>query len=148
MLITLSWFPSYRRYRVASKTDPKSELSDQQWTLIARLFPWTDPTRRGGRPVVPPRPCLDRILWILRTGAQWKDLPRCFPSPATCWRRLRDWTKAGLFQKAWALGLRTLDGQGKIDWSEAIADGTFAKAKKGAKASETPSAARARRSWP
>lgn len=134
MLITLSWFPSYRRYRVASKTDPKSELSDRQWMLTAKLFPWTAPTRRGGRPMVPPRPCLEGILWILRTGARWKDLPRCFPSPATCWRRLRDWTKAGIFQQAWALGLRTLDGQGKIDWSEAIADGTFAKAKKGAKA--------------
>ena len=84
--------------------------------------------------MVSPRPCLEGILWILRTGARWKDLPRCFPSPATCWRRFRDWTKAGLFPKAWALGLRTLDGQGKIDWSEAIADGTFVKAKKGAKA--------------
>ena len=67
MLITLSWFPSYRRYRVASKTDPKSELSDQQWTLIATLFPGTSPPRRGGRPMVPPRPYLEGIL---RTGAR------------------------------------------------------------------------------
>lgn len=97
MLITLSWFPSYGRYRVASKTNPKSELSDQQWMLIAKFFPWTAPTRRGGRPMVPPRPCQEGILSILRTGARWKDRPRCFPSPATCWRRLRDWTKAGIF---------------------------------------------------
>lgn len=98
--------------------------------------------------MVPPRPCLEGILWILRTEARWKDLPRCFPSPATCWLRLRDWTKAGLFQKAWALGLRALDGQGKNDWPEAIADGSFAMTKKGVPTWERPSAARPPSSWP
>ena len=45
------------------------ELSDEQWVVIADLFPEYVPSEKGGRPPVPPRPCLEGIIWILRTGA-------------------------------------------------------------------------------
>lgn len=132
MKLTLLWFPSVERYHTASKTDRLTQLTDEQWALIEDLFPWEPPTRDGGRPKVPPRACLEGILWVLRSGARWKDLPEHFPSPATCWRRLQEWTEDGVFQQAWERLLWKLDRRGRIKWDEGFADGTFSPAKKGA----------------
>ena len=144
---TFVLWPSLRRYRTASKTEPQPQLTDEQWLLIADLFAWEPPTRIGGRPRVPPRACLEGILWLLRTGARWKDLPKSFPSYVTCWRRLQAWVAAGIFQKAWARLLHKLNGLEGHNWEEAMADGTFSPAKKGVIASARPSAARGPRSW-
>jgi transposase len=112
--------------------EPESQLSDEQWLLIADLFADEPPSEKGGRPRRTSRECVEGILWVLRTGARWKDLPAHFPSPPTCWRRFRVWTEAGLWKVAWARLLRKLDRRGSIDWQEAMADGTFSSAKKGA----------------
>lgn len=115
-----------------SRMEPKPQLTDEQWFLIEDLFPHEPPSEWGGRPSVPPRLCLEGVLWVLRSGARWKDLPIHFPSPSTCWRRLKEWTESGVFQKAWARLLGKLDGLNQIDWEETFADGTFSPAKKGA----------------
>lgn len=107
------------------------ELSDEQWLVIAELFPEYVPSPRGGCPPVPPRPCLEGILWVLRSGARWKDLPKVFPSPVTCWRRLRDWEASGLWRKIWGQWLLWLDLEGALDWSEGAGDATFVPAVKG-----------------
>lgn len=107
-------------------------LTDEQWLLISDLFPDAPPSPKGGRPRVATRDCVDGILWMLHSGARWKDLPKYFPSPSTCWRRFQEWTEAGIWKQAWARLLRKLDRRGRIDWSESMADGTFASAKKGA----------------
>jgi len=146
MILTLAWWPRRARNHAASRTEPRFELTDAQWLVIEDLFPVPTMTRLGGRPRIPPRECLEGILWILRTGARWKDLPTFFPSPPTCWRRLKEWTEAGIFQQAWARILRTLDRCGKIDWDQALADGSFARAKKGAHSSGKRSAAKERSS--
>jgi len=83
-----------------SRTEPKYELSDEQWQLIADLFPHKNPSDKGGRPRAEPHACVEGILWILWTGARWKYLPNRFPSRATCWRRLKDWTEAGIWERA------------------------------------------------
>lgn len=129
-----------------SKTEPFFELTDEQWYLIADLFrePAVGPS--GGRPRVPARPCFEGVLWMLRSGARWKDLPKHFPSPATCWRRLQAWSEAGLWEKAWSRLLRKLDRKGKIARDESFADGTFSSAKKGANALGRQSEARELRS--
>ena len=65
-------------------------LTDAQWELIGPLLP--EPKRRKdrrGRPWVSNRACLEGILWVLQTGAAWRFLPEQYPSPATCWRRLK-----------------------------------------------------------
>ena len=142
MLLTFVFWPSLRRFRTASRTEPKPQLTDEQWLLIEDLFPWEPPSRLGGRPKVPPRACFEGILWVLRTGARWKDLPKHFPSPATCWRRLEEWTESGIFEKAWTRLLRKLDRIGRLDWEETHADGTFSPAKKGAPRLVGPSEAR------
>ena len=126
---------------------PKPQVDDAQWTRIAKLLPRPKPRRKGGRPRADDRACLEGILWVLRTGARWKDLPGCFPSPSTCWRRLRDWEEAGLWLRIWRAFLGELDAAGRLDWEETFADGSFAAAKKGGGSSARPSAARARSAW-
>jgi len=117
-----------------SKTEPDFELTDERWHLISDLFPDKSVGVKGGRPPAPSRACVEGILWILRTGARWRDLPKRFPSPTTCWRRLNAWTEAGIWEKAWGRLLRKLDRRGKICREDSMADGTFSSAKKGANA--------------
>jgi transposase len=131
MLITLPFWPNLGRNRTGARTTPKPYLNDEQWNLIQDLFPEPEMTTAGGRPRVPARPCLEGILWVLRSGARWKDLPERYPSPSTCWRRLKEWTESGVFRAVWIRLLGMLDEFRDIHWEEAIADGTFAPAKKG-----------------
>ncbi|WP_397571881.1 transposase [Schlesneria sp. T3-172] len=76
-----------------SRTVRKPFLDDAQWNSIKDLFANPLPSPLGGRPRVEPRPCLEGILWVLKGGGRWQDLPERYPSPATCWRRLKDWTE-------------------------------------------------------
>jgi len=129
-----------------------AELTDERWERIKpHLPPRASRARpgKGGRPPADDRACLEGILWVLRSGARWQDLPRDrgWPSPATCWRRLARWERAGVWLGLWRAFLDELDERGRLDWSECFADATFAAAKKGASASARPSAARARSSW-
>jgi transposase len=133
MLIALSKWPTIRRpNKTGSRTARKPFLSDAQWLLIADLFPDPPIGPRGGRPWRSSRECLEGVLWVLITGARWNDLPERYPSPATCWRRHRDWTRSGIFRAAWDRLLSKLLQRRGIDWEEAIGDGSFARAKKGA----------------
>ncbi len=146
MRLTFVFWPSVRRHKHGVQDGAKTQLTDEQWDRIQDLFPWEPPTRYGGRPRKAPRDCLEGILWVLRSGARWKDLPNSFPSFSTCWRRFQEWTAAGIFKVAWARLLDELDGLGEINWEEAMADGTFSPAKKGAPRSAKPNAVRAPRS--
>lgn len=144
MIISLSMWPPRRRPNTTgSRTVPTTFLTDSQWDFIKDLFENPDPSPQGGRPRIEPRPCLEGILWILRTGSQWKHLPERYPSPATCWRRHRDWTEAGLIVQAWKRLLRYLDRRHLLDWSQAMGDGTFSPAKKGVLRSARPRKAKA-----
>jgi len=123
-------------------------LSDAQWERIEPLLP--EPKRRKdkrGRPWASNRGCLEGILWILQTGAAWRFLPDKYPSPATCWRRLKRWEEQGVWLDAWRALLGALDAEGLLKWEETFLDGSFAPAKKGAPQSEKPSGARARSGW-
>ena len=121
---------------VGSRMEPASgvrpQLSDEHWALIVDLFPSPPPSPKGDRPRASARECLEGILWVLRTGALWMDLPRSFPSYATCWRRFVEWSGDGIWEAAWQRLITALDRQGKVNWNEGFADGTFASAKKGA----------------
>ena len=69
---------------------------------------------------------------MLQTGAAWRFLPDEYPSPSTCWRRLKRWEEEGIWLKAWRTLLGALDAKGLLKWDEAFLDGSFAPAKKGA----------------
>ena len=132
MIITLlRWPPGRRSNRTGHRTAPAPFLTDAQWLLIADLFPDPPVTSKGGRPRVVSRRCLEGVLWMLTSGSRWKDLPERYPSPSTCWRRHRDWTRNGAFQAAWDRLLGKLDRLKRVNWEEAIGDGSFSRAKRG-----------------
>src|SRR5579863_353146 len=122
-------------------------LTDARWEKIAPLLPKLRKSRRRGRPRAKDRKVLEGILWILRSGARWQDSPDEFPSPATCWRRLRDWEERGVWLNIWRAFLSELNERQQLKWSESFLDGSFAPAKKGAAESEKPSGARGRSGW-
>jgi transposase len=125
----------------------QSELTDAQWEKIAPLLPELTASPRGGPQPISNRPVFEGLLWRLRSGARWQDLPARFPSPRTCWRRVRGWEEPDVRLKAWRALLAQLDAQGQREWAEALADGSFAPAKKGEQGSGRPNAARARSGW-
>ena len=77
------------------------------------------------------RACFEGILWILRTGSPWRFLPDKYPSPRTCWRRLKQWEEQDVWLDAWRALLGALDGEGLLQWDECFLDGSFAPAKRG-----------------
>ena len=125
----------------------REELTDEQWSLIEPLFEKTDEIQTRGRPPRPAREVLNGVLWILRSGARWQDLPERFPPYQTCHRRFQEWVKDGRLRKVLETLAQDLFERGKLDLSETFIDGTFIAAKKGALQSERPSGAKVRSSW-
>ena len=125
----------------------KPMLTDEQWEKIRPLIPPRPPRPKGGRPPADDRDCLEGILWVLKTGARWRDLPAEYPDSSTCWRRLKDWHEAGGFKDMWRAFLSELDEEGVLDWEESFVDATFIPAKKGARPSRKQREARERSTW-
>jgi transposase len=126
----------------------REELTNEQWTLIKPLLP--EPPRRTdgrGRPWRDARQVLNGILWILRSGARWQDLPDRFPPYQTCHRRFQQWVRDGTLRSVLETLAADLRERGGLDLSECFIDGTFVVAKKGGSAWERPSGARVRSSW-
>ena len=122
-------------------------LTDEQWKKLAPLLPELKPGKQGGHPWANNRAVFEGILWILRSGARWKDLPSEYPSPATCWRRLNKWSEEGVWEDVWREYLRQLDARGLIGWQETFIDATFMPAKRGVSPSATLAKGRAQSSW-
>ncbi|MGH7725481.1 MAG: IS5 family transposase [Candidatus Eiseniibacteriota bacterium] len=111
------------------------DLKDEQWAVLEPLIP--KPHRRPdgrGRPWRHAREVLNGILWILRTGARWQDLPDRYPSRATCQRRHQEWSESGVFERILHALAEDLRDRGKLDLSECSIDGSFVGAKKGGSA--------------
>lgn len=122
-------------------------ITNEQWSLVESLIP-PSPRKDGrGRPRRNDREILDGILWILKTGAQWHELPREYPPYQTCHRRFQEWAKRGVFEEVIRVIVEDLMKRGKMTLDECFVDGTFAVAKKGGFVLALPSAARAPRSW-
>ena len=122
-------------------------LTEAQWEKIRPLLPKPRARTRGGRPRAEDRKVLEGILWILRSGARWQDLPEEFPHPSTCWRRLRDWEEQGVWIAIWRAFLSELSERQQLSWSESFLDGSFAPAKKGAPEWAKPAGGKARSGW-
>jgi len=130
---------------MARRADPL--LTDEQWEQIEPLLPPLPAHPKGGRPWCDNRRVLEGILWILKTGARWCDLPEQYPSPSTCWRRLQRWEEEGVWLEIWRTFLAELDERRRLHWEESFADASFAPAKEGALPSAPPAGARARSGW-
>ncbi len=117
-------------------------VPDELWLLIEPLLP--QPERRfryPGRRRLPDREALQGILFVLHTGIAWQQLPAelGFGSGVTCWRRLDEWQRAGVWTRLHALLLARLRAAGELEWARAVVDSSHIQAKKGA-----PKRARAR----
>jgi transposase len=101
-----------------------SLVPDELWKELEPLLPKAPPKPKGGRPPVENRAALVGIVFILRTGSAWRMLPEELGcgSGVTCWRRLRDWTKAGVWSKVHQRLLNALGQAGQIDLSRAVID--------------------------
>src|SRR6266404_1617295 len=105
-------------------------LPDALWNLIQPLLPPSPHRPNGGRPRLPDRACLTGILFVLRSGMPWEMLPQELGcgSGMTCWRRLRDWQEAGIWQLIHFSLLDWLSRCWEIDWSRAVVDGSSIRA--------------------
>ncbi len=107
------------------------EISDGLWERVAPLIPARQRRARyPGRKAIDDRLVLNGILHVLHTGIAWTDLPAeyGYGSGVTCWRRLRDWQRAGVWEALHQRLLVELNAAGAIDWSRAAVDGSHVRA--------------------
>ncbi len=103
-------------------------IPDDLWDELQPLLPPEKPPRTPGRPFVSFRQVLDGILYILRTGCQWKALPQEYGSGSTCHRRFQAWVQAGVFERLWAKLLTRYDDLRRIQWCWQSLDSVMVKA--------------------
>ena len=115
-------------------------MSDKLWQIIEPLLPPEPSKDKGGRPRVPARAVLCGLIYVLKTGIPWRRLPKQlgYGSGVTCWRRLREWQKAGVFILLFRNLLDRLGRCGTIDWSQACVDSATVPAKKGQNVEPNP----------
>jgi transposase len=109
-------------------------VCNELWEAIEPLLPRESPKPNGGRPRVPDRAALGGIVFVLRTGCPWRMLPKELGcgSGWTCWRRLRDWQTAGIWERLHTKLLNWLGDEATVDWSRASVDSLSVRAKRGA----------------
>ena len=118
----------------------KPLVSDELWSIVEPLLPKPGPKKKDGRPRIPDRACLTGIVFVLKTGIQWEYLPQEMGcgSGMTCWRRLRDWQEAGVWEELHRTLLDRLGEANRIDWSRASIDSTTIPAKGAKKGGRLP----------
>jgi transposase len=124
------------------------KLTEEQWSILEPLLPKLRRRDDGkGRPWRNNREVLEGVLWVLKTGARWMDLPKEYPPYQTCHRRFQLWEQDGVIDNILEKISHELFERGVLDLSESFIDGTFAPAKKGANLLEKPRKAKGQRSW-
>ncbi len=125
------------------------DLTEKQWAKLAPLLPEEKRRKDGkGRPQADKRLVINGILWVLRTGAPWKDLPARYASRATCHRWLTRWAADGTWERIRMALLEELGCSNELELKEAFVDASFAAARKGGPASGPRKLAKARSaSW-
>jgi transposase len=94
-----------------------TKISDRLWDKISCLLPDEKPSNTVGRPAVSFRTVLNGIVYVLRTGCQWKMLPSEYGSGSTCHRRFQQWVQIDLFKKIWTKLLEIYNDKKGIKWT-------------------------------
>ncbi len=104
----------------------RADLTDEQWEKLQPLLPsqkaWT------GKPASDHRRIIDGILWLHRTGAPWRDIPKRYGNHRTISSLFYRWPTAGIWQQIWSSFMQQADTVGKIDWEVHFVDGTVVRA--------------------
>jgi integrase/transposase len=126
------------RHSIDTVTSPRVpmarrwELTDEEWEVVEPALQEERRADKRGRPWRDSRSVLHGVLWVLGSGAQWRELPEKYPPFQTCHRRFQHWIRSGKLEEALKLLARHLYKRGKLNLDEAFVDATFASATKGA----------------
>lgn len=104
----------------------RHELKDDQWERLKPLLPPQKP--KTGRPAEDHRRIINGILWILRTGAPWRDLPERYGSWSTVYSRFYRWRKAGIWDRIFSALQTQSNIRGEVDWGIGFVDSTIVRA--------------------
>lgn len=107
------------------------EVPDKLWAQRAPVLAEVDPPKRTGRPRLDPRATLNAILFRLRSGCQWNQLPERFPDDSSVHRTFQRWVRLGLFARLWAVLVEQCNELGGVHWEWQAADGATGKAQLG-----------------
>ena len=119
--------------------DANWRIPDKLWERIEPLLPQERPKPKGGRPRMPNRQAMDAIFYVLRTGCQWKALPRSLGAASTVHDRFQEWRDGGVFQRMWQAGVLEYDELKGLDWEWQAMDGAMTKAPLGGKRNRSQS---------
>jgi transposase len=116
----------------------KELVTDELWDTIEPLLPPEPPKPQGGRPRIEDRAALTGIVFVLKSGIPWEMLPQEMGcgSGMTCWRRLKEWQEAGVWERLHLVLLNRLGEADQIDWERASLDSASIPAKRGAQKPE------------
>ena len=106
-------------------------VPDDLWTQIVALLNEHDPVKPTGRKRIDQRAALDAIIFRLRSGCQWNQLPTDFPDDSSVHRTFQRWIERGIFERIWALVVQACDELGGVDWEWQAADAAMGKARLG-----------------
>ena len=107
------------------------EVSDELWTIIQSILKKLDPPAATGRPRTGEREALNGIIYQMRSGVQWNQLPRQFGDDSSVHRAMQRWIAKGVFERIWALLIENCDELGGVNWDWQSADGAMGKARFG-----------------
>ncbi len=120
--------------QIQGSIDLNYRISDKLWERIKPLLPPQKPKKKPGRPRMDDRRAMNAVFYVLRTGCQWKALPRVLGAPSTVHDRFQEWRRAGVFKKMWIAGLMEYDIRRGLDWEWQAMDGAMTKAPLGGEA--------------
>jgi putative transposase len=118
----------------ASTVNPAYLPTQELWLALQPLLPAEKPKDRGGRTRVDDYKLFQAMFYVLRTGIQWKALPRELAASSTTHDRYQEWVKAGVFAELWRLGLMQNQVEGNLDWQWQCIDSASSKAPLGGQA--------------
>jgi transposase len=115
------------------------QISDRLWERIEPLLPPPRLKKKPGRPRMDDRKAMTAVFYVLRTGCQWKALPRSLGAPSTVHDHYQEWRQAGVFERMWQAGLQEYDELKGLDWEWQAMDGAMTKAPLGGKRNRSQS---------
>lgn len=120
-----------RRSKPAKVLPTIWRVPDELWAEVVLILDQLDPPKPTGRKRIDPRAALDAIIFRLRSGCQWNQLPKEFPDDSSVHRTFQRWERLGLLDRIWATLVRECEKLGAVDWQWQAADAALGKARLG-----------------
>jgi putative transposase len=107
------------------------EVNDELWEIIQSILDDLDPPAPTGRPRTGQREALNGIIYVMRSGCQWNQLPQQFGDDSSVHRTMQRWIAKGVLRRLWAVLVENCQELGGVDWQWQSADGAMGKARFG-----------------